>query len=182
MNCRLLTGSFEREEDLLAAVARVRAQGWRIVDVYVPYPVHGLDRALGLKPSRLPWAAFICGLLGTLLALAFQFWASAIDWPINVGGRPWNSLPAFVPVTFEMMVLFAGLGIVAAFLFACRLFPGKKPAIKFAGATDNQFVLMVQERDSTFDTDLAEQLLHHCHAVDAEERLEKETARCHHDY
>lgn len=181
MSCRILTGSFDREEDLLAAVARAREHGWRVVDVYVPYPVHGLDRVLGLRPSRLPWAAFLCGALGVALALGFQFWASSIDWPINVGGRPWNSLPAFVPVIFEMMVLFAGLGVVAAFLLVCRLFPGKKPDLLFPGVTDNHFVLVLQERDSTFDADVAQRLLQSYHAVESGERVEKETARCHHD-
>lgn len=181
MSCRILTGSFDREEDLLEAIARVRQHGWRIVDVYVPYAIHGLDRLLGLRPSRLPWVAFVCGALGAALALGFQFWASAIDWPINIGGRPWNSLPAFVPVIFEMMVLFAGLGVVLAFLFVCRLFPGKKSDLSFPGVTDNHFVLVLQERDAVFDADVVRGLLRSCHVVEAEEREEKETARCHCD-
>lgn len=179
MSCRILTGSFESEEDLLAAVARVRASGFRVVDVYVPYPVHGLDRALGLRPSRLSWVAAFCGALGAALALGFQYWASAVDWPINVGGRPWHSLPAFVPVIFEMMVLFAGLGIVLAFLIVCRLYPGKTPDLKFPGVTDDRYVLVLQERDSTFDVDVVEHLLHGFHAGEVEERVEMETARCH---
>jgi hypothetical protein len=173
MSCRILVGSFDHEEDLLEAIARVREQGWRIVDVYVPYPVHGLDRALGLRPSRLTWVAFACGVLGVALALWFQFWTTAVDWPLNVGGRPWNSLPAFVPMTFEMMVLFAGLGIVLAFLLTCRLFPGKKLAsLSFPGVTDNHFVLVLQEGDAAFDPDVVRRMLRACHAVDAEEREE----------
>lgn len=178
MSCRILVGSFDQEEDLLEAVARVRKEGWRIVDVYVPYAVHGLDRALGLRPSRLSWVAFFCGTLGVVAAVWFQFWTTAVDWPINVGGRPWNSLPAFVPTTFEMMVLFAGLGIVAAFLLACRLYPGKKPDLSFSGVTDNHFVLVLQERDASFDADVVRRMLGACHAVDAEEREEQETDRC----
>lgn len=178
MSCRILTGSFDREEDLLAAVARVRENGWRVVDVYVPYPVHGLDRELGLRPSRLPWAAFVCGLFGAASAWGFQYWASAIDWPINVGGRPWNSLPAFVPVIFEMMVLFAGIGVVLAFLVVSRLFPGKRPDLLFSGVTDNHFVLVLQERNAAFDPDVVQGLLRACHVVEAEEREEMEAARC----
>ncbi|HEX7379210.1 MAG TPA: DUF3341 domain-containing protein [Pirellulales bacterium] len=181
MSCRILVGSFEHEEDLLQAVARVREQGWHINDVYVPYPVHGLDRALGLRPSRLSWAAFVCGALGVAAAIWFQFWTTAVDWPINVGGRPWNSLPAFVPTTFEMMVLFAGLGIVAAFLFVSRLYPGKKPVLSFPGVTDNHFVLVLREGDSTFDADIVEHLLGACHALHSVEREEMETAKCHCD-
>lgn len=178
MSCRILVGSFDHEEDLLEAIARVREQGWRIVDVYVPYAVHGLDQALGLQPSRLPWVAFGAGALGVALTLWFQFWTTAVDWPLNVGGRPWNSLPAFVPVTFEMMVLFAGLGIVLAFLIRCRLYPGKKPELSFPGVTDNRFVLVLQERDAAFDPEIAGWMLHASHAVDAVEREEMETSRC----
>jgi hypothetical protein len=178
MSCRILVGSFDREEDLIEAIHCAREQGCRIVDVYVPYAVHGLDRVLGLRPSRLSWVAFGCGALGVLLALAFQFWTTAIDWPVDVGGRPWNSLPAFVPVTFEMMVLFAGLGTVLAFLLTCRLFPGKQPGLSFPGVTDNHFVLVLQERDATFDPDVVRRMLRACHAVDSEEREEKETSRC----
>ena len=119
--------TFEREEDLLKAADKARQGGFLIRDIYAPYPVHGTDRALGLRRSRLPAAAFVFGLLGLALAFSFQFWVSAIDWPINVGGRPWNSLPAFVPVAFEMMVLCGGLGLVLTWLVVCRLYPGKKP-------------------------------------------------------
>lgn len=179
MNCRILQVSFDHEEDLLESIVRVREQGWRIVDVFLPYPIHGLDHALGLRPSRLTWVAFVCGALGVAFALWFQFWASAVDWPLNIGGRPWNSLLAFVPLTFEMMVLFAGLGIVAAFLLRCRLYPGKTPGLPVPRATDDRFVLVLQERDAAFDPDVARRLLRGYRAINAEERLVKETSRCH---
>lgn len=178
MSCRLVIGTFDHAEDLLEAIPRVREQGWRIVDVYVPYPVHGLDQALGLRPSRLSYVAFAGGALGVILALWFQFWASAVSWPINVGGRPWNSLPAFVPLTFEMMVLFAGLTIVPAFLLRCRLFPGKRPYPLFPAVSDNHFVIVLQERGAAFDPDVARRTLRACHAVKVEEREEKEMPRC----
>lgn len=174
MNRRTLIGSFSHEDDLLEAIARVREQDWRVIDVYVPYPVHGLDRALGLAPSRLSWVAFVCGALGVILALLFQFWTSAVDWPINVGGRPWNSLPAFVPMTFEMMVLFSGLGIVLAFFIRSRLFPGKAPERSYRGATDNRFVLVLREGNAAFNPDFALRLLRDCRAVEAREREERE--------
>jgi hypothetical protein len=78
-------------------------------------------------------------------ALALQFWTTAQDWPLNVGGQPWDSLPAFVPVTFEMMVLFAGLGLFAAWLVRCGLYPGKAARLVGEGETDNRFVLVVGE-------------------------------------
>src|SRR5262245_18811767 len=125
MSRRLLVAAFERENDLLGATTTARERGLRIIDVYTPYAVHGLDEAMGLKPSRLSRACLACGAIGVAIALWFQHWAMSVDWPINVGGRPWNSLPAFVPVAFEVMVLFAGLGVVLAFFIRSRLYPGK---------------------------------------------------------
>jgi hypothetical protein len=143
MSTRVLVADFTAEGDLFAALAVGRDRGWPVVDVFTPYPVHGLDRALGMRRSRLSVACFLCGLLGASLALWFQFWASSSDWPLNVGGQPWNSLPAFVPVTFETMVLFAGLGLVLAWLIRCQLYPGKVAMIPSPGVTDNRFVLVL---------------------------------------
>jgi len=145
MNQKLLVAGFAGESELLEAINAVRERGWPIVEAFTPYPVHGLDRALGLRRSRLSVACFLCGLLGVSLALAFQYWSTGRDWPLNVGGQPWNSLPAFVPVTFEAMVLFAGLGLVFAWLLRCRLYPGKKAFVPMPRMTDDRFVLVLQE-------------------------------------
>lgn len=109
MSRRVIVGVFERESDVVAATRAARAGGYVIEDVYTPYAVHGLDRAMGLEPSWLPWVCLAFGASGTVFAIWLQFWTSAVAWPINVGGRPWNSLPAFVPVIFELMVLAAGM-------------------------------------------------------------------------
>lgn len=144
---RQLVGFFEHEEDLIAATRTAREAGYGIVDVYTPYALHGLDRAMGLPPSRLSLVCFFFGLFGAAFALAFQFWASAVDWSINVGGKPWNSLPAFVPVTFELMVLFGGLSTVVAFLVVNRLRPGKKPVAPIEGVTDDRFTLVMDAEE-----------------------------------
>ena len=94
MSQKVLISVFRNEDDVLKATAAARKQGLDIVDVYTPYAVHGLDRAMGLPPSRLPWVTFILGLTGALTMTIFQYWASAVDWPINVGGKPWHSWPA----------------------------------------------------------------------------------------
>jgi hypothetical protein len=117
MGRHFFVARFATEEDVLGAVRSAREHGFRIADVYTtPYAVHGLDQALGLRASRLPISCFAFGLLGAGLKLAFQFWAMAVDWPQNVGGKPWNSLPAYVPIAFEVMVLMAGLAVVLAFM------------------------------------------------------------------
>jgi hypothetical protein len=135
--------AFAGETDLLEAVTAVRERNWPIVEAYTPYPVHGLDRAMGLRSSHLSIACFVCGLVGVVLALSCQVWVSAWDLPENVGGQPWNSLPAFVPATFEVMVLFAGLGLFLAWMVRCRLYPGKAPRSLRRGETDNRFLLVL---------------------------------------
>jgi len=174
-NRRFLFGVFEREEDILAATRTAREEGLCIADVYTPFAVHGLDKAMGLRPSRLPWIAFVLGLLGAGVKVWFEFWTSAVDWPINVGGKPWNSLPAFIPVTFEVMVLFAGIGTVIAFLFGRRLLPGRKARLPVQGVTDNRFALVLEETDASFDVAEVRKMLLAHNAVDIEERIEQES-------
>lgn len=169
---RFLLGVFEREEDILTATRAVRDRKFRIVDVYTPYAVHGLDEAMGLKPSRLPWISLVLGVLGAGFKVWFEFWTSATDWPINVGGKPWNSLPAFVPVTFEVMVLFAGVGTVIAFLASRKLRPGRKAVAPYPGVTDNRFVLVMEQTDATFDVVKVQKMLEDFNAIHVEERVE----------
>lgn len=168
---RLLLGVFEREEDMLTAIREVRRQGLTVVEAYAPYAVHGLDRALGLRPTRLPWICFVLGLIGAALKIWFEFWTTAVSWPINVGGKPWNSLPAFVPVTFEVMVLFAGLGVVIAFLSVCGLRPGRRAVLPDPRVTSDRFVVILEEKDAAFDAEKVSALLGTLRAVRVEERV-----------
>jgi hypothetical protein len=171
----VFVASFDREEALLQAVQAVRASGWQVRDICTPYPVHGLDQLMGLKRSWLPRACFVFGLVGVTLALSFQYWASTWDWPINVGSRPWNALPAFVPVTFEAMVLFAGLGLVLTWLIVCRLYPGKSPVPLVPQASNDRFALILEE-GSGQPSNLAaiRQLLQDCQAISIEEQGQTE--------
>lgn len=174
MSRRVLLGVFEDEHDILGATNAAREKGLKIVDVYAPYAVHGLDKAMGLQPSRLPVVCLVLGLLGAAFKVWFEFWTTASAWPINVGGKPWDSLPAFVPVTFEVMVLFAGVSTVIAFLFVCRLIPGRKAVLPDRGVTDNRFVLVLEETDAAFDVPKVRQLLTGFNALRTEERVEEE--------
>ena len=135
---------FERPEDLVGAAAASRERGLTIVDAYAPYPVHGLSAAMGLAASRLPWVCFALGVTGGAAALLFQYWANTVSWATNVGGRPWNSFPAFVPVTFELMVLIADLGTVAAFLALAGLRPWRRADVPHARVTDDRFALVLK--------------------------------------
>ena len=171
MSKRLFVGVFESEQDTLKAVRASRQRGFKIVDVYAPYAVHGLEEAMGLAPSRLPWIVFALGLLGAGLKVWFEFWTTAIDWPVNVGGKPVNSLPAFVHVTFEVMVLFAAVGAVLSFFFVCRLFPGKSTVPPVSGVTDDRFAIVLEETDSRFEAAEVEKMFEGLHAVHVEEQI-----------
>ena len=117
---------FTREQDVLAATAAVRKAGLGIRDVFTPYAVHGLEAAMGLRRSRLSQVCFFAGLTGLTTMLFFAWWTSAVSWPLNVGGKPLASIPAFIPVTFEFTVLCAALITVAALFGVAKLWPGTR--------------------------------------------------------
>jgi hypothetical protein len=155
---RLFVTLFEREEDLLQAAEAARQRGLDIADVFAPYAIHGLDRIVGHRPTRLPLVCFLCGLTGAVGMGLFQFWTTTVSWPINVGGKPWNSWPAFVPVTFESMVLCAGVGVVLAFVVATGLRPGRQSPSSGLRVTDDRFALAFRDTPA-FDRAAVEALL-----------------------
>jgi hypothetical protein len=145
--------TFECDEKVLHATEKVRDKNIDIHDIYTPFPVHGLDEAMGIKRSILPYVTFIAGATGLLLAIGFQIWTSAVDWPINVGGKPFISTPAFIPITFEITVLLGAHTTVLAFLVINRLFPGKSPTIIDPAQTEDKFIMAI-EKDKTNVEDL----------------------------
>lgn len=175
MNRRVLIGIFDTEEDILTATEAARQRGLQIVDVFAPYAVHGLDRAMGLSRSKLPWVCFLLGLSGAAFKVWFEYWTTASDWPINVGGKPWNSLPAFVPITFEVMVLFAGLSTVLAFFGMSRLWPGRRPELLDPRVTNDRFGLVLEEDNAGFDVDEVKGFLRRHNALRVEEREQEVT-------
>lgn len=170
MTSELLIGTFATGRDLVNAARAATARRFPVVDAYTPYPVHGLDEAIGLKPSRLGVFCFACGVVGVVSAMVLQYWTMAIDWPINVGGRPFNSWPAFVPVAFELLVLFAGFGVVFAFLGVSRLFPGKGAAIAGPRVSNDQFVLVIEAAGEAVDTNAVFALFRKHGAITVETR------------
>jgi len=172
---RNLQGVFLQEDQVIRGTRACRERGYEIVDVYAPYPVHGLDRAMGLKPSRITWVCFLLGASGAAGMLWFQIWASAVDWPANVGGKPLNSLPAFIPVTFETAVLMAGIGTILALAISSRLFPWVKPKLAHPKVTDDHFVLAIRQTDADLDPGMAERLLREHGAVEVHEDIGGET-------
>jgi len=138
-----LVGVFGDEDVLLDAVGTIRDKGVRIEEVYSPFPVHGLDEALGYRRSRLPIAAFMFGMTGTLLALSTQIWMLGFDWPMIIGGKNHASLPPFVPVTFEFTVLLSAFGMVGTFFIVADLKPYKWPRLFDSRCTDDKHIMAI---------------------------------------
>jgi hypothetical protein len=142
-NKSFVVGIFDDEDILLEGVEKVRDNGVKIHEVYSPFPVHGLDEALGYKRSRLPMAAFLFGMTGTGLALTMQIWMLGYDWPMIIGGKNFASLPPFIPVTFELTVLLAALGMVATFMIVSDMKPYKWPRQFDLRSTDDKHVMAI---------------------------------------
>lgn len=138
-----LVGVFDDEDVLMDAISRVRTSGVKIHEVYTPFPVHGLDTALGYKPSNLPVAAFLYGMTGTILALTMQIGMLGIDWPIDIGGKPYIPLPSFIPISFELTVFCAAHGMALTFFIVSSLYPGKKAKMFDKRSTDDKFVMAI---------------------------------------
>jgi len=116
-------GEFAEEAALLDAARALRAKGIGGLDLHSPYPVHGAEEALGLPRSTVPLLTLVAGVTGAVSGYVLQWWTVGVDWPLNVGNRPPHSAPAFIPVTFELGVLFASLAIFFGLLFAYFRFP-----------------------------------------------------------
>jgi hypothetical protein len=142
-NKNFVVGVFTDEDVLVHAVENVRDKGVKIHEVYSPFPVHGLDEALGYKRSRLPIAAFLFGLTGTSLALLMQIWMLGYDWPMIIGGKNFASLPPFIPVTFELTVLLSAFGMVGTFFIVSDMKPYKYPRQFDLRSTDDKHIMAI---------------------------------------
>ena len=144
---KFATATYSDEAVLFPAVKKVRANGHKIHDVFTPFAVHGLDEALGYKVSDLHIAGFIYGITGTATALGFMGWIFTTDWSQNFGGKPHFPLPAFIPIVFELTVLFAAVGMVLTFCYLNQIMPGVKKHIFNPRQTDDKFVMTIEITD-----------------------------------
>ncbi len=147
-NKHFIVGIFDKDSVMLEAVGKVRGAGVKIHEVYTPYPVHHLEHALGYTRSKMPVAAFFFGLLGTICAITMQTLMLGIDWPMIIGGKPFIAYPDFVPVTFEMTVLFAAFGMGFTFFFVRNLKPHGVPRVFDIRSTDDKHVMAIDLADN----------------------------------
>ena len=152
LNKSVIYGIYSDEEVLLSAVRKAKSKHMEIMDVFSPFPVHGMDQALGLEESRLHQAGFVYGAIGTLTAFLGMTWIMTSDWPIIFGGKPYWPVPSYIPIVFETTVLFASWGMTITFYTICGLWPGvKNPQLDFR-TTDDKFCLAFDMSATTSPT------------------------------
>lgn len=168
-------GQFDTPDALKRAAAGLRDAGFQNWDVHSPYPIHGLDRAMGIRPTRLPWLVLGAGLTGIALALALQIWTNTIDYPINISGKPLLSIPAFIPITFELMVLLAAFAAFGGALVLNLLPQYGHPIFRssrFTQAAGNGFFIVIESGDPKFHAEDSASLLRSLGATHAEVLLD----------
>ncbi len=170
-------GEFSTPEDLLAATKKAREAGYKHVEAYTPFPVEGLSEAVGFRWTAVPLLTLMGGVGGGLTGFGLQYWVAAITYPLNIGGRPLNSWPAFIPVTFELTVLgasiFAGFGMLALNKLPQPYHPVFNVE-RFAQASTDKFFLCIEARDPKFDLAETSRFLQSLHAQHVNEVKDEE--------
>lgn len=149
-----VVGNFDTPEDLLRAIRTMRAAGYTKLDAFTPFPLHGIDEALGEGRSPLGKIVICCGLTGLTLAVLLQWWTGAVDYPLVIAGKPLFAIEPSVPIMFELSVLISAFGSVFGMFALNKLPQFYHPAFnysKWAGATDDRFLLAIEANDPRFN-------------------------------
>lgn len=152
-----VAGLWTDEHKLIEAAKKVKDAGFSQVEAISPFPLHGIDEALGIKRSWIPWVTFVFGLSGAAFGTWFTWWTSAVNYPLVIAGKPYWSLPAFIPIIFECTILFAALSSVGVLIGVCGL-PKVDPPVIDPELTCSKFALFVPESDPSYDAGKIEQL------------------------
>lgn len=146
---KYIVGLFDHEDKLMHAIRVFKKENVEITDALTPFPVHGLEHELGYADTRLHTTGFMFGITGTTLALAFMTWVTTSNYPLNIGGKPYFALPSFIPITFELTVLFAAVGMFFVYIIRNGLYPGATPRILDPRITDDRFALTFEVDENT---------------------------------
>ncbi len=163
----LILAEFNSAKDIVHAAEKVRDAGYTVWDTHTPFPVHGMNKAMGLEYSKLGTIVFPAAMTGTTLAFLMMWWMNGIDYPIVVGGKPPYSLPSQIPIMFELTVLFTAFSSLFGMLHLNKLPRHHHPLFnseRFAAVTDDKFFVAIESTDPKFDVDKTKKLLEQCHA------------------
>jgi hypothetical protein len=166
-----VVGEFTDGEELVDAARTLREQGYSKLEAFTPFPVHGIDEAIGISRSKLGWIVLCCGLTGAATALLLIWWTGAVNYPLVIGGKPLFAVEFSIPITFELTVLFSAFGAVFGMFGLNRLPRLYHPVFnftKYQGATDDHFLLAIEATDSKFDREQSVRLLRSLGAKSAE--------------
>ena len=167
-----LLAEYETPGELYHACEKVRDAGYGAWDAHSPFPVHGLEKAMGLRPSIVPWIVLVMGFSGAALGFLLQYWSSAIEYPMVISAKPFNSYPAFVPVTFETGILLGSFGAVFG-MFGLNRLPTLYHSLfnskRFSRVTDDRFFISIEARDPKYDAQKTRDLLESTGALHVEE-------------
>lgn len=162
---RGVAGIWLDEHEFVAAAAQVRKGGFTKFDAISPYPLHGIDEAMDIPLSYIPWITLVFGLAGFAAGTWFTWWTSAVDWPLVIGGKPFWSLPAFIPIMFELTILFSSLASVGALFWICGI-PQIDPPVIDPDLSCHKFGLFVPDNDTGYEATKVEQLFKSLGAVE----------------
>lgn len=169
-----LLAEFESEEQIMAAARKVNGEGYSRWDCHVPYALHGLDKAMGVKPTVLPWLVLACGITGALVGYGMQYWMNAVDYPLLISGKPFHSAPSQIPVTFEVTILFSAFGAFFGSMVLNGLPRFYNPLFRserFRRMSNDRFFVCIQAADPKFSRETGE-MLRRLGAVGVEELKE----------
>ena len=145
-NIKYILGSFGDPDEMMRGIEKLQENNIGIYDVYTPMPIHGIEAKLGVKRSRLDVAAFCFGITGTITMLMGVYLATVVDWPLNIGGKTVFALPDFIPITFELTILFCAFGLVLSYYASTHLFPGRAPRVMDLKATNDRFIVAIDAK------------------------------------
>jgi hypothetical protein len=163
-----LMAEFDNATALVAAARRAREAGYTKIDAYSPFPIEELTDAMKLPRNRVPLVVLLCGLTGTIGGYALQYWASVIEYPLNIGGRPFHSMPSFIVPAYETTILLASLGAVVGMILLNGLPMPYHPVFNvpaFEAASSDRFFLTIETGDPKFDAQATRDFLQGLHAV-----------------
>ncbi len=166
-----ILAEYDSTHGIYGACEKVRDAGYKKWDACTPFPVHGLEKAMGLSASKLPWMVLGAGIAGAALAIIFMVWVSAFDYPLNIGGKPTWSIPAFIPVMFEVTILFSALVTVFGMFWLNGLPSWHNPlfqSVRFERVTDDKFFIVIESSDPLFDQVRTQKLLEDTGAINTE--------------